>query len=79
MAWNHDFNAALIGQDFEIDLGGKTRYNDDDDSAEDPLFSWVAEHLRNRETYSTFMKLMDNYRFVKSPSLGALGNKSYHV
>ena len=61
VAWNHDFNAALIGQDFEIDLGGRTRYNDEDDSAEDPLFSWLSDDLRHRETYSTFMKLMDNY------------------
>jgi len=60
-AWNHDFNAALVGTDFEIDLGGKTRYNDEDDSAEDPLFSWLSDDLRHRETYSTFMKLMDNY------------------
>jgi len=61
-AWNADFNAAIVGQDFEIDLGGRTRYNEDEDSAEDPLFSWLSEELLGqRETYTTFMKLMDNY------------------
>ena len=42
--------------------GGRTRYNDDGDNAEDPLFSWLSEELLGqRETYTTFMKLMDNY------------------
>merc|ERR1712062_25420 len=61
VAWNCDLNAALVGEHFEIDLGGRTRYNDDDDSAEDPLFSWLNEDLANRPTYKTFMSLMDNY------------------
>ena len=58
---NYDGNAAIVGQDFEIDLGGRTRYNDDEDKAEDPLFSSVSEDLINRKTYYTFMRLMDNY------------------
>ena len=76
IAWNNDFNASIIGlnllsflvretlflgRDFEIDLGGRTRYNSEQDSAEDPLFSWLSDELKERKTYSTFMKLMDNY------------------
>ncbi|CAG5089356.1 Oidioi.mRNA.OKI2018_I69.PAR.g12184.t1.cds [Oikopleura dioica] len=61
LLWNYDGNAAIVGQDFEIDLGGRTRYNDDEDKAEDPLFSSVSEDLINRKTYYTFMRLMDNY------------------
>ena len=41
----NDGNASLIGQDFDIDLGGRTRYNDEDDNADDPLFSWVSDDL----------------------------------
>ena len=51
----------LLGRDFEIDLGGRTRYSSEQDSAEDPLFSWLSDELKERKTYSTFMKLMDNY------------------
>ena len=29
--------------------------------ADDPLFSWLSDELKGRKTYSTFMKLMDNY------------------
>ena len=75
IAWNNDFNASIIGlfyvldadvltvslgRDFEIDLGGRTRYSSDQDSAEDPLFSWLSDELKERKTYSTFMKLMEN-------------------
>jgi len=54
-------NASIIGQDFEIDLGGRTKYHEDRDKAEDPLFTWLSDELAARPTYSTFMKLMDNY------------------
>lgn len=57
----YDGNAAIIEQDFTIDLGGRTRYNDDGDNAADPLFSWVSDDLIARPTYLAFMKLMDNY------------------
>ena len=68
IAWNNDFNASIVGlnslsfhvqgtvflgRDFEIDLSGRTKYNSDQDSAEDPLFSWLSDELKERETYST--------------------------
>ena len=54
---------VCLGRDFEIDLGGRTRYSSEQDSAEDPLFSWLSDELKERKTYSTFMKLMDNYSY----------------
>lgn len=59
--WNNDANACLVDQDFGIDLGGRTRYNEEEDQAEEPLFSWVSEDLINRPTYLAFLHLMDNY------------------
>lgn len=58
---DYDILNGLLGRDFEIDLGGRTRYSSEQDSAEDPLFSWLSDELKERKTYSTFMKLMDNY------------------
>ena len=61
LLWNYDGNASIIDKDFGIDLDGRTRYSENRDAAEDPLFSWVSDELMQRKTYSTFMKLMDNY------------------
>ncbi|XP_070556989.1 uridylate-specific endoribonuclease B-like [Ptychodera flava] len=61
--WELDENQLTPGEDFSIDLQGKTKvYNDGrQDKASDPLFSFVKESVFKRETYKNFVALLDNY------------------
>ena len=52
-AWNYDTNASIIGRDFEIDLGGRTKYHEDRDKVKTTVI---------RKAISTF-RLMIHYSF----------------
>jgi len=58
--YNLDSNAAIDGQDFELDLQGGSRR--DQDNAKRPFFEWVNEDaLLSKPTYKAFIALLDNY------------------
>ncbi|XP_034994335.2 poly(U)-specific endoribonuclease-A [Zootoca vivipara] len=65
--WDADVNRFVPGKDYTISLQGKAGYvpqgsNAARDSASEPLFCSVNEQrLKNTETYSTFISLLDNY------------------
>ncbi|XP_028584595.2 poly(U)-specific endoribonuclease-like isoform X2 [Podarcis muralis] len=65
--WDADVNRFVPGKDYTISLQGKAGYvpqgsNAARDSASEPLFCSVNEpRLKNTETYSTFISLLDNY------------------
>jgi len=60
--WESDQNRLVPGQDYELDLGGRTRYSyNGPDMADDPLFTWVKPEVFERPTYKAFIKLLDNY------------------
>jgi len=60
--WDCDENRLVQGEDYELDIGGRTRYSyDGPDRAEDPLFTWVKPEVFQRPTYKAFMALLDNY------------------
>lgn len=55
----NDENCAIDGQDFDIDLQGKSHHHYD--NARRPFFSFVNEELFERPTYKSFLALLDNY------------------
>lgn len=60
--WNIDENALFAGEDYELDLQGRTRYSKGGiDKAEDPLFTRVDSKALNKPTYKAFIALLDNY------------------
>ncbi|XP_072856910.2 poly(U)-specific endoribonuclease-A isoform X1 [Pogona vitticeps] len=65
--WDADVNRFVPGKDYTISLQGKAGFvqqgsNVARDSASEPLFHNVNEQrLKNTETYSTFISLLDNY------------------
>lgn len=48
--WESDTNFLQENSDYELDLGGKARWNGGD-NAEDPLFTFVTEAAFQRPTY----------------------------
>ncbi|KAH0616410.1 hypothetical protein JD844_027479 [Phrynosoma platyrhinos] len=65
--WDADVNRFVPGKDYTVSLQGKAGFvqqgsNVARDSASEPLFRNVNEQrLKNTETYSTFISLLDNY------------------
>ncbi len=60
--WNNDENALFAGEDYQLDLQGRTRYSKGGiDKAEDPLFTSVEQKALNRPTFKAFIALLDNY------------------
>lgn len=60
--WNEDENALIVGEDYELDLQGRTRYSKGGiDKAEDPLFTFVTKEALEKPTYKAFIALLDNY------------------
>ncbi|XP_033004231.1 poly(U)-specific endoribonuclease-like [Lacerta agilis] len=65
--WDADVNRFVPGKDYTISLQGRAGYvpqgsNAVRDSASETLFCSVNEQrLKNTETYSTFISLLDNY------------------
>jgi len=60
--WECDENRLVQGTDYQLDIGGRTRYSfDGPDEADDPLFTWVKPEVFQRPTYKAFMALLDNY------------------
>ena len=61
--WDSDENRFYPGDDYEIDLQGFTKpwKEGSEDWAPHPLFSWVNEDSLQRQTYKTFIALLDNY------------------
>jgi len=59
--WNLDVNRLTPNIDYTISVqGGKKPYWKED-SAADPLFTFVDKDALNRPTYKAFVKLLDNY------------------
>ncbi|XP_042324763.1 poly(U)-specific endoribonuclease-A-like isoform X2 [Sceloporus undulatus] len=65
--WDADVNRFVPGKDYTVSLQGKAGFvqqgsNVARDSASEPLFHNVNEQrLKNTETYSAFISLLDNY------------------
>ncbi|XP_002739117.3 uridylate-specific endoribonuclease B-like [Saccoglossus kowalevskii] len=61
--WDVDEGSLTPGEDYAIDLQGKTRVHLDgrQDKADEPLFSFVKDNVFQRETYKSFLALLDNY------------------
>ena len=60
--WNKDENAAIIGDDFMIDIGQRTfTGNQLADKVDSSLITYMNEDLFNRESYKRFYDLLDNY------------------
>jgi len=60
--WNTDENALFAGEDYELDLQGRTRYSKGgEDKAEDPLFTRVDKKALEKPTFKAFIALLDNY------------------
>ncbi|XP_077991670.1 uridylate-specific endoribonuclease B-like [Glandiceps talaboti] len=61
--WDLDENQLTPGEDFSIDLQGKTKVYLEGrrDRADDPLFSYVRDSVFKKETFKTFIALLDNY------------------
>jgi len=60
--WNLDVNRLTPNADYKISVqGGKKPYWKED-SAEDPLFTFVDEKALRRPTYKAFIALLDNYQ-----------------
>jgi len=59
--WDLDVNRLTPNTDYRINVqGGKKPYWKED-SASDPLFTFVDRNALKRPTYRTFMALLDNY------------------
>lgn len=59
--WDLDDNRLDPNDDYKVNVqGGKKPYWQDD-SASDPLFSYVDRSALNRPTYRAFIALLDNY------------------
>ncbi|TMS13971.1 Poly(U)-specific endoribonuclease-B [Larimichthys crocea] len=65
--WDSDTNRLKPGKDYRISLQGKAGdsmtglYEDDNDGAGYPLFTFVDENTFKKETFSAFISLLDNY------------------
>ncbi|XP_077361890.1 uridylate-specific endoribonuclease B [Festucalex cinctus] len=70
--WDNDINRLRPGKDYRISLQGKVSDNmaandddhdkdDDKDGAGSPLFKFVDENIFQKETFSAFISLLDNY------------------
>ncbi|CAJ0952367.1 unnamed protein product, partial [Mesorhabditis belari] len=59
--WDLDVNRAGSG-DIKINLQGKTPRNNNEDGADETLFSFVNEDLLQKETYRKMIALFDNYQ-----------------
>ncbi|TKS83060.1 Poly(U)-specific endoribonuclease-B [Collichthys lucidus] len=65
--WDSDTNRLKPGKDYRISLQGKAGdsmtglYEDDNDGAGYPLFTFVDENTFKKETFLAFISLLDNY------------------
>ena len=59
--WELDHNRLTPNEDFELDLQGEKNPNDHRDMADRPLFRFVDPKFLARPTFTSFLKLLDNY------------------
>ncbi|KAL2926626.1 Poly(U)-specific endoribonuclease-B [Bienertia sinuspersici] len=59
--WELDYNRLTPREDYEIDVAEGKRIDDEEDMAEDNLFTFVSEDVLRKPTISRFCALLDNY------------------
>lgn len=66
--WDLDVNRLVPGKDYEIYLQRGKKVYDLEDTASQPLFTFVDEKALLRPTYAAFVALLDNYIAVTGQS-----------
>ncbi|KAJ3680631.1 hypothetical protein LUZ60_016909 [Juncus effusus] len=59
--WNLDQNRLVPGKDYEINLGEGKKVYQKGDVASETLFTWLADPVLEKPTFSRFIALLDNY------------------
>jgi poly(U)-specific endoribonuclease len=59
--WDCDSNRLVSGKDFQLNVQKGKKPFWKEDSAHDPLFTYVDEQVWERPTFAAFVALLDNY------------------
>uniref|UniRef100_A0A7S1XJG0 EndoU domain-containing protein n=1 Tax=Erythrolobus australicus TaxID=1077150 RepID=A0A7S1XJG0_9RHOD len=62
--WKLDINRLEPNIDYVLDLQSGKKFHERSDSAERPLFKYIARSVFQRPTYQLFYALLDNYEFA---------------
>ncbi|KAL2322957.1 hypothetical protein Fmac_027336 [Flemingia macrophylla] len=59
--WDLDSNRLIPNKDYQIDCGEGKKVHQQEDMAQESLFTWVSDDVFRRPTFSRFLSLLDNY------------------